>query len=109
MAALCFVTGCGLGLLALPALVAAQSSVDWDERGVVSGTHMFARSLGSAVGVAVFGAIANSVFGEGNVHTLGAATIQSGTAAVFVGVLVVAVASAAAVIAMPSTPPRTEP
>lgn len=105
VAALCFVTGCGLGLLALPALVAAQSSVDWDERGVVSGTHMFARSLGSAVGVAVFGAIANSVFGEGDVHTLGAATMQAGTAAVFAGVVVVAAGAALAVVAMPSTPP----
>ena len=106
IAALCFVTGCGLGLLALPALVAAQSSVDWGERGVASGAHMFARSLGSAMGVAVFGAVANSIFGEGDVHTLGAATIQSGTAAVFVGVLVVALATTAAVIAMPPTPPN---
>ena len=106
VAGLCFVTGCGLGLLALPCLIAAQSSVDWDERGVVTGTHMFARSLGSAVGVAVFGAFANSVFGEGDVHTLGAATIQAATAAVFVGVVVVAVVSAVAVIAMPPTPPQ---
>jgi predicted MFS family arabinose efflux permease len=106
VAALCFVTGCGLGLLALPSLIAAQSSVDWDERGVVSGAHMFARSLGSAVGVAVFGAVANSFFGEGDVHTLGAAAIQSGTAAVFLGVLIVAVLAAVAVAAMPPTPPH---
>ena len=97
MAALCFVTGCGLGLLALPSLIAAQSSVDWDERGVVTGAHMFARSLGSAVGVAVFGAIANTIFGEGDVHTLGASAIQAGTAAVFLGVVVVAVVAAVAV------------
>jgi MFS family permease len=106
VAALCFVTGCGLGLLALPALIAAQSSVDWDERGVVTGAHMFARSLGSAVGVAVFGAIANTVFGDGDVHTLGASAIQSGTAAVFLGVLVVAMVAAGAVVAMPRTPPQ---
>jgi len=106
VAALCFVTGCGLGLLALPSLIAAQSSVDWDERGVVTGTHMFARSLGSAVGVAVFGAIANTIFGDGDVHTLGASAIQSGTAAVFLGVVVVAVVAGAAVLAMPSTSPH---
>ena len=52
---------------------------------------MFARSLGSAVGVAVFGAIANTIFGEGDVHSLGAQTVQAGTAAVFFGVLAVAV------------------
>jgi len=108
VAALCFVTGCGLGLLALPSLIAAQSSVDWDERGVVTGAHMFARSLGSAVGVAVFGATANMIFGEGDVHTLGASAIQAGTAAVFLGVVVVAVVAAVAVLAMPSTPPRPQ-
>ena len=106
VAALCFVTGCGLGLLALPTLIAAQSSVDWDERGVVTGANLFARSLGSAVGVAVFGAVANSYFGEGDVHTLGAAAIQSGTAAVFLGVVVVALLATAAVVAMPQTPPH---
>ncbi len=106
VAVLCFVTGCGLGLLALPSLIAAQSSVDWGERGVVSGAHMFARSLGSAVGVAVFGAIANTFFGEGDVHSLGAQTVQAGTAAVFSGVLAVAVFGAVAVAAMPRTPPQ---
>lgn len=106
VAALCFVVGCGLGLTALPSLIAAQSSVDWDERGVVTGGHMFARALGSAVGVAIFGAIANSIFGDGDVATLGPAAIQSGTAAVFVGVLTVAVIAAGAVIAMPATPPQ---
>ncbi|WP_234816337.1 MDR family MFS transporter [Mycolicibacterium agri] len=109
IAALCFVIGCGLGLLALPSLIAAQSSVDWEERGVVTGTHMFARSLGSAVGVAVFGAIANTFFGDGDVHSLGASVIQSGTAAVFVGVVVVAVLAAVAVAAMPPTPPARNP
>ena len=93
-------------ILALPTLIAAQSSVDWDERGVVTGANLFARSMGSALGVAVFGALANSYFGEGDVHTLGAAAIQSGTAAVFVGVVVVAVLATAAVVAMPQTPPH---
>jgi hypothetical protein len=41
--------------------VAAQSSVEWQTRGVVTGANMFARSVGSAVGVAVFGAVANGV------------------------------------------------
>jgi MFS family permease len=108
VASLCFVIGCGLGLSALPSLIAAQSSVDWHERGVVTGTHMFARSLGSAVGVAVFGAIANTVFGEGDVSSVGPAAIRSGTAAVFLGVLVVAGIAATAVMAMPPTPPERQ-
>lgn len=107
VAVVCFVIGAGMGLLAVPTLIAAQSSVDWDERGMVTGNNMFARSLGSAVGVAVFGAIANSIFGSGDLNSLGPAVVQSGSAAVFIGVLVVAVATAVAVLAMPRTPPAT--
>ena len=59
-AAASFVLGVGLGLVASPTLVAVQSVVGWDRRGVVTGTNMFSRSLGSAVGTAVFGAIANA-------------------------------------------------
>ncbi len=58
----CFVVGLGMGLVAAPSLIAAQASVGWAERGVVTGANMFARSIGSAVGVAVFGAVANAVF-----------------------------------------------
>jgi MFS family permease len=60
VAATCFVIGLGMGLVAAPTLIAAQSSVDWERRGVVTGTNVFARSMGSALGIAVFGAIANS-------------------------------------------------
>jgi MFS family permease len=56
--AMCFLIGLGMGLSATPALIAAQTSVGWQQRGVVTGTNMFFRSTGSAVGVAVFGAIA---------------------------------------------------
>ncbi len=56
----CFVIGLGMGLVAAPTLIAAQSSVEWGERGVVTGANMFARSLGSALAIAVFGAIANA-------------------------------------------------
>jgi hypothetical protein len=37
-----------------------QSVVGWNRRGVVTGANMFTRSVGSAVGVAVFGSIANT-------------------------------------------------
>ncbi|MEU7867180.1 MDR family MFS transporter [Dactylosporangium sp. NPDC049140] len=56
----CFVIGVGLGLASAPTLVAVQSVVGWDRRGVVTGTNMFSRSIGSAIGAAVFGAIANT-------------------------------------------------
>jgi EmrB/QacA subfamily drug resistance transporter len=58
--ACCFAIGLGMGLVASPSLIAAQSSVGWGERGVVTGANMFARSIGSAVGVAVLGAVVNA-------------------------------------------------
>ena len=60
VAAMCFVVGVGMGLTAVPTLIAAQSAARFTERGAVTGTNMFARSLGSAVGVAVCGAIVNA-------------------------------------------------
>jgi MFS family permease len=58
--AMCFVIGIGMGLTAVPTLIAAQASARFTERGAVTGTNMFARSIGSAVGVAVCGAIVNA-------------------------------------------------
>jgi EmrB/QacA subfamily drug resistance transporter len=56
----CFVMGIGFGFVASPGVVAAQTAVSWAQRGVATGANMFSRSVGSAVGVAVFGAIVNS-------------------------------------------------
>jgi EmrB/QacA subfamily drug resistance transporter len=64
VAGACFVLGLGMGLVSSPTLVAVQSVVGWDRRGVVTGTNLFCRSLGSAVGVAVLGAIANATLTE---------------------------------------------
>jgi EmrB/QacA subfamily drug resistance transporter len=60
----CFVIGVGFGLASAPTIVAVQSVVDWQRRGVVTGTNLFCRNLGSAVGVAVFGAIANATLAD---------------------------------------------
>jgi EmrB/QacA subfamily drug resistance transporter len=54
-----FVLGVGLGFASVSTVVAVQSVVGWGRRGVVTGSNMFIRTLGSAVGVAVFGSIAN--------------------------------------------------
>jgi len=63
----CFVMGIGFGYVASPGVIVAQSSVGWQHRGVATGTNMFSRSMGSAVGVAVFGAVVNSqVAGRGS-------------------------------------------
>jgi len=97
----CFIIGLGMGLVAVPSLIAAQSSVGWDERGVVTGANLFFRSLGSAIGVAVFGAIANGlIVASGESPTTVSVVISSSTA-VFVAVAVVVLATVVAALAMP--------
>ncbi|GIH17265.1 MDR family MFS transporter [Rugosimonospora africana] len=134
VSAACFVIGVGLGLVASPTLVAVQSVVGWDRRGVVTGTNMFFRSMGSALGAAVFGAIANStledrlshppaalsgrlpsgsdatslVLGSGGQPSEVAEYLKSSlyeaTHHVFVGLVIVAVVGAATVLLMPRRP-----
>ncbi|MBL1075953.1 MFS transporter [Nocardia sp. 2] len=96
----CFVVGMGMGLVASPTLIAAQASAEWEERGVVTSTNMFARSLGSALGVAVFGALVNSRV-EASDHPV-AAQLAPAVHLVFVGVAVMAVVMVAASAAMPA-------
>jgi Na+/melibiose symporter-like transporter len=97
MGATCFVVGAGLGFVAAPTLVAAQSTVGWSERGVVTATNLFSRSMGSAVGVAVFGAVANAAMGP--VPTV--SELARASRHVFLAVAVTAVLMAAAVALMP--------
>ena len=61
LAAACLVLGVGLGYVVSPSVVAMQSAVEFRQRGVATGANMFSRSVGSAVGVAMFGAIANGI------------------------------------------------
>ncbi|GGO12526.1 MFS transporter [Microbispora rosea subsp. aerata] len=64
VAAVCFVVGIGLGLSASPTMVAVQSVVGWERRGVVTATNMFCRSIGSTAGAAALGAISNSTLSD---------------------------------------------
>jgi MFS family permease len=103
VAASCFIVGLGLGLVATPSLIAAQSSVDWNERGVVTGTNLFARSIGSSIGVAVFGAVANAIYAGSPGGNTDPHTVVSASGAVFLAVLAAAVLTVVAVVAMPAT------
>ncbi|MGC3953286.1 MAG: MFS transporter [Propionicimonas sp.] len=100
VAAVAFVLGFGVGWSAAPTLIAAQSSVGWGERGAVTGMNSFARSAGSALGVAVFGAISNALIARG----AGAddpATIVTASVWVFVAAAVTAVLTLVGAFFMP--------
>ena len=101
VAVTCFVTGLGMGLVATPSLIAAQASVQWHERGVATGTNMFARSIGSAVGAAVLGAVANAVIAASGRPETDPATAADSGAAVFLAVFVAAVLTVVAGLLMP--------
>ncbi|MGH3457892.1 MDR family MFS transporter [Aeromicrobium sp.] len=102
-----FFVGLGLGLIASPTLVAAQSSVGWATRGVVTGTNLFARSVGSAVGVAVFGAVANAAVARrggdvsGDLDQLSPSVLEPALHAVFIGSAVAGVVMLAALAVVP--------
>jgi Na+/melibiose symporter-like transporter len=98
-----FVVGLGMGLVASPTLIAAQSSVGWNERGVVTANNLFFRSIGSAVGVAVFGAIANTTLGGSD--GVSAPAVAEATHDVFVAALVLALVMVVAAFVLPGGKP----
>ncbi|HET6966862.1 MAG TPA: MDR family MFS transporter [Ornithinibacter sp.] len=102
-----FVMGLGFGYAASPSIVAAQSSVGWQRRGVATGATLFARSVGSAVGVAAFGAIANAVVRSrvgsepADLESLPGGVLEPAIHAVFVASFAVAVLLVVAAAFMP--------
>ncbi|MBM0128166.1 MDR family MFS transporter [Pimelobacter simplex] len=107
----CLVLGLGLGYVASPGIVAAQAAVTWRDRGVATGSNMFMRSVGSAVGVAVFGAIANGVVasrlgggeraGEVELEALPVSVLDPALQAVFLAVATTAAGLVVAGLLMP--------
>jgi MFS family permease len=53
------IVGLGMGLLSSASIILIQEIVDWSERGSVTASFLFARSLGSTFGATVFGAVLN--------------------------------------------------
>ena len=53
------VVGLGLGLSSSASIILIQEIVSWSERGSVTASYLFARSLGSTFGATVFGAVLN--------------------------------------------------
>jgi hypothetical protein len=53
------VVGLGMGLSSSASIILIQEIVDWSERGSVTASYLFARSLGSTFGATLFGAVLN--------------------------------------------------
>lgn len=104
VAVTCFFIGLGFGFAAVPSLVVAQSSVEWSERGVVTGINMFARSIGQSIGAAVLGAVAIGVIASLGGDDRDPATIVAATGAVFVGVVILAAVILLGAVLMPREP-----
>jgi len=108
LAAACFVMGLGFGYVASPGVVAAQTAVSWAHRGVATGANLFSRSVGSAVGVAIFGAIVNShvsgALGSGNpdLQHVSSAVLERAIHDVFLVSVCIAVALLAVAFLMPA-------
>jgi EmrB/QacA subfamily drug resistance transporter len=119
VAVTCFVIGLGMGFTAAPTLIAAQAAVDWQQRGVVTAANMFFRSLGIAVGVAVFGAVVNGRLGTATVDGhVPPGPLTDAVHLVFLGTAAVAVLMLVAVACMPrdrrpataaAVPPEAQP
>lgn len=101
--AVALVIGAGLGFVAAPNVVAAQASVGWSERAEVTGLTMFARSVGSAVAVAVYGTVSNGIIADG-AGPDDPATIVDATTGVFYGVVVAAVLLLVSAWSLPRAP-----
>jgi len=56
----CALMGAGVGLQATPIVIGVQSVIAWGRRGVATGSLMFMRTLGQAIGAGVLGALANA-------------------------------------------------
>lgn len=108
IAGTCFGIGIGLGFVAGPTIIAAQASVQWADRGVVTGFTLFSRNLGSALGIAVFGAVANATLGPSATGGAGrgaAGPLAAATQHVFLCIGVLAVLLLLAAAALPRRVP----
>ena len=108
VAGTCFRDRHGPGPGGQPDVDLAQSAVEWERRGVVTGTNVFARSMGSALGIAVFGAIANASLSRrvgdhisSTASNIPADVLEFALHRVFLAAGVVGVLLAAAVLIMP--------
>jgi EmrB/QacA subfamily drug resistance transporter len=88
------VAGAGIGMVPMVALTAAQNAVPTNDIGAASAVVTFARSIGAAFGVAVFG----SLLGDDVAHNIGGS---------FLWIIPLVVAGAVLAMLLPKRPPAT--
>ncbi len=120
-----FLVGCGMGIINTSSVVAIQSTVQWERRGLATSSNVFTRILGNALGAAAFGSVLNTVIMtrltgrgldvdledirlllDGGVSTISAdpvlqQALASGMDAVYAGVFVAALIAVIVVMFMP--------
>ncbi len=129
-----FVIGIGVGCFATPSLVAVQSAVPWQRRGVATSIVQFFRTIGGTIAVAALGALFNArlrlLLGGAAGHTVDPnaaldpslrahiparelapllAAMASGLQAVFVAMALAAAAALGVALLFPAGLPRQPP
>ena len=70
------VMGFGMGLLSVSSLILIQEIVDFNQRGAVTSSNVFARNLGSMFGASILGAIMNLSLSHSDSHGSGPITSE---------------------------------
>lgn len=98
---LAFFLGVGFGWTAMPSLIASQSSVEWSQRGVVSGIVVFCRTIGQALGTAILAAVSASIIASRGGDATDPDSIIAATEGVFIGVVTIALVVLAGAFGLP--------
>jgi len=70
------IVGFGMGLSSSASIVLIQEIVEWSERGSVTASYLFARTLGSTFGATIFGAVLNAGLIRSGVGTVTSADLR---------------------------------
>ena len=68
--------GIGMGFCSLAFLLSVQNAVDWNQRGVITSSNQFFRSIGGTIGVSLVGAVFNARLGPELARLPGGSTID---------------------------------
>ncbi len=73
--------GLGLGFMSTPFIVAVQTAVPWQRRGVATSSQQFFRTIGGAISVAALGAVLNARLATDGMAALAQEALEPGSRA----------------------------